>query len=139
MRRYTHMEVEARFGVCIKYPPNALSGSDWDGALLRDNLVAVGHLYDPPSARLDEFQVGSTTLPHPVCLGWGVYLKVDGKPCIRNVKIHSFSWTNQICAAGTDELTEMKTRSASLMAESMSVEKNRFLPLHDSTTSLSPG
>lgn len=33
----------------------------------------------------------------------------------------------------------MKTRSASLMAESMSVEKNKFLFLHDSTTSLRPG
>lgn len=44
---------------------------------------------------------------------------------------------------GCDEvsggLTEMKTRSASLMAESMSVEKNKFLFLHDSTTSLRPG
>ncbi len=39
----------------------------------------------------------------------------------------------------TDGLTEIKTRSASLMAESMSVEKNKFLPLHDSTTSFRPG
>lgn len=44
-----------------------------------------------------------------------------------------------VCAGANDELTEMKTRSASLMAESMSVEKNKFLPLHDSTTSLRPG
>lgn len=33
----------------------------------------------------------------------------------------------------------MNTRSASLIAESMSVEKNKFLPRHDSTTSLRPG
>lgn len=33
----------------------------------------------------------------------------------------------------------MKTRSASLMAESMSVEKNKLVFLHDSTTSFRPG
>lgn len=44
-----------------------------------------------------------------------------------------------MCAEVTGRLTEMKTRSASLMAESMSVEKNKFLPLHDSTTSFRPG
>lgn len=44
-----------------------------------------------------------------------------------------------VCAGANDELTEMKTRSASRMAESMSVEKNKFLPLQDSTTSLRPG
>lgn len=46
---------------------------------------------------------------------------------------------HNLCAGVNDELTEIKTRSAPLMAESMSVEKNRFLPLHDSTTSFSPG
>lgn len=44
-----------------------------------------------------------------------------------------------MCEGLTDGLTEIKTRSASLMAESMSVEKNKFLPLHDSTTSFRPG
>lgn len=36
-------------------------------------------------------------------------------------------------------LTEINTRSASLMASSILVEKNRFFPRQDSTTSLSPG
>lgn len=44
-----------------------------------------------------------------------------------------------MCVELNDGLTEIKTRSASLIAESMSVEKNKFLPLHDSTTSFSPG
>lgn len=45
----------------------------------------------------------------------------------------------EVCSDQSERLTEMKTRSASLMAESMSVEKNKFFPRHDSTTSLSPG
>lgn len=36
-------------------------------------------------------------------------------------------------------LTEINTRSASLMASSILVEKNRFFPRQDSTTSFSPG
>lgn len=44
-----------------------------------------------------------------------------------------------VCAGVNYGLTEIKTRSASRMAESMSVEKNKFVPRHDSTTSLSPG
>ena len=36
-------------------------------------------------------------------------------------------------------LTEINTRSASLMASSILVEKNKFFPRQDSTTSFSPG
>ena len=35
--------------------------------------------------------------------------------------------------------TDMKTRSAFLMASSMSVEKKRLTPRHEATTSWSPG
>lgn len=70
----THLQVQAGFGVGVKYPPDALGGSHGDGALLRDDLVAIGDLYDLPSARLDELQVGGATLPHSIGFGWGVDL-----------------------------------------------------------------
>lgn len=62
------MKVEARLGVGIKYSPDAFGSPDGDGALLRDDLVAVGHLDNPPGARLNELQVSSPALPHPIGL-----------------------------------------------------------------------
>ncbi len=60
--------------------------------------------------------------------------------------MYSLIWLNsrncvsvRACGVSSDGLTEIKTRSAPLMAESMSVEKNKFFPLHDSTTSFRPG
>lgn len=73
-RSGAHMQVEAGLGVGVKYSPDALGGSDWDRALLRDDLIAVGHLHDPAGARLNELQVGGATLPHPVGLCGGVDL-----------------------------------------------------------------
>lgn len=69
------MQIEAGLGVGVKDSPNALGSSDWDCALLRDNLVAVRHLHDASGARLDELQVSSATLPHPVGLCRGVDLR----------------------------------------------------------------
>lgn len=71
----THVEVEAGFGVGIKYSPDALGSPDGDGALLRDNLVAVGHLNNPPGTRLNELQVGSPALSHPIGLCGRVHLE----------------------------------------------------------------
>lgn len=68
------MQVEAGLRVGVKYSPNALSSSDGDGALLCDDLVAVGHLHDPPGTSLDELQVGGAALPHPIGLCGGVDL-----------------------------------------------------------------
>lgn len=73
-RSDTHVEVEAGLGVGIEYSPDALGSPDGDGALLRDDLVAVGHLDDPPGARLNELEVGSATLPHPIGLRGCVHL-----------------------------------------------------------------
>lgn len=75
----THLQVEAGFGVGVKYPSNALGGAHRHRALLRDNLVAVGHLDDAPGTRLDELQVGRATFPHPVRLCWGVHLEKECK------------------------------------------------------------
>lgn len=69
-----YVQVEAGFGVGIKDPPDALGSSDRDGALLRHDLVAVRHLHDPTGTRLDELEVSSATLAHPVGLGRGVDL-----------------------------------------------------------------
>ncbi|KAF3852114.1 hypothetical protein F7725_005469, partial [Dissostichus mawsoni] len=66
--------VEAGLGVGIKYPTNALSRSNRDGALLCDDLVAIRLLDNPPSTRLDELKVSCTTLAHPIGLSWGVDL-----------------------------------------------------------------
>lgn len=71
----THVEVEAGLGVGVKYSPDALGSADGDGALLRDDLVALGHLDDPPGARLNELQVGSPALPHPIGLCGCVHLE----------------------------------------------------------------
>lgn len=68
------MQIEAGLGVGIKYSPNALSSSDWDCALLCDDLIAIRHLHNPTSTRLNELQVSSATLPHPVGLCRGVDL-----------------------------------------------------------------
>lgn len=73
----THLQVEAGFGVGVKYPSNALGGAHGNRTLLRDNLVAVGHFDNPPSTRLNELQVSRTTFPHPVCLCWGVHLRKE--------------------------------------------------------------
>lgn len=51
---FTHMEVEAWFGVGIKYPSDALGSSHWDCALLCDDLVAIRHLQYPLGTSLDE-------------------------------------------------------------------------------------
>lgn len=63
--------------------------------------------------------------------GWGGFNAVKHRQVLENVV--------RGCAEVSGGLTEMKTRSASLMAESMSMEKNKFRFLHDSTTSLRPG
>lgn len=82
------MEVEAGLGVGIKYSADALGSPDGDGALLRDNLVAVGHLDDPPGARLDELQVGGPSLSHPVGLCGRVHLeRIHSHASIRAAKI----------------------------------------------------
>lgn len=73
----THLQVKAGFGVGVENAPDALGGSHGDGALLRHDLVAVGHFNDLPSARLDELQVSGATLPHPVRLGRGVHLQEE--------------------------------------------------------------
>lgn len=135
------MEVEAGLGVGIEYSPDALGSPDRDGALLRDDLVAVRHLDDAPGARLNELEVGSAAFPHPIGLRGRVHL---GWIC-SHALINSLLWLKGGPTANCHDvdadcrLTEMKTRSASLIAESMSVEKNKFLPRHDSTTSLRPG
>lgn len=77
----THLQVEAGFGVGVKYPSNALGGAHWHRTLLRDNLVAVGHLDNAPGARLDELQVSRATFPHPVSLCWGVHLEECKERC----------------------------------------------------------
>lgn len=68
------MQIEAGLGVGIKDPPDALGSSDRDCALLRDDLVAVGHLHDATGTRLNELQVSSAALAHPVGLRRGVDL-----------------------------------------------------------------
>lgn len=77
----THLQVEAGFGVGVKYPSNTLGGAHWHRTLLRDNLVTVGHLDNTPGARLDELQVSRATFPHPVSLCWGVHLEECKERC----------------------------------------------------------
>lgn len=81
------MEVEARLSVGVKYSPDALGCPDGDGALLSDDLVAVGYLDDPPGARLNELEVGSPTLPHPIGLCGRVHLERDTRSFTTLVKM----------------------------------------------------
>lgn len=93
-----HLQVEAGFGVGVEYPPDALGSSHGDCAFLRDDLVAIRHLYDPPSTCLDELQVSRTTLPHPIGLGWRVHLW-------ENLNYSMLERWNFICFRNSDQET----------------------------------
>lgn len=85
----TYVEVEAGLGVGVKDSADALGGPDGDGALLCDDLVAIGHLDDPPGASLDELEVGGATLPHPIGLCGRVHLDwMDSFTRVRCGSVH---------------------------------------------------
>lgn len=73
------MQIEVGLGVGVEYPSYALSSSNRDCALLRDNLVTIRNLHDTPSTSFNEFEVSCTALAHPIGLGWGVYLKRESQ------------------------------------------------------------